>query len=389
MVILDGAPDVGKKTALSDANKPYLDQLASHSYCGVWSARFPKNYSITNFSDIGTLQLLGCYDYPGRGYLEALGIGLKPDKNSVYLRVNFATVKLATNSFASQSQNKYKIVDRRAGRDETGLNELTKEINKIHIKGAKIKFYRGVGHRGILVLSGKGLSWKISEADRGNKIEKINPLDKRAKRTSDILNEYVEKCYQLLDKHNINNKRKLAANFLLLRGVGHHVDTKSFKQKFGFNAVSISGVGIVKGVSKFLGIKSVEVLGATGHINTDLNAKIDAAIKALRKYDFVVLHINGADECAHDKNSRAKKEFIEKVDRIVFSKIIKLKHINIVVTSDHITSSKTGMHVKGNVPFLIYNPEEDIDMKRIFSEHMKKDFVTDNPMNKILLKIHK
>lgn len=379
MVILDGAPDVGLKTPLAEAKKPYLDQLASHSYCGVWSARFPKNYSITNFSDIGTLQLLGCYDYPGRGYLEALGIGLTVDKNVIYLRANFATVK--------KNGNGYKIVDRRAGRDEKGLDELTKEINKIKIKGAKIKFYRSVGHRGILVLSGKELSWKITEADKGIGIEKIKALDKKAKKTADILNEFVEKCYQLLDKHNINKKRKYSANFLLLRGIGHHIDTKPFKQKFGLNAVSISGVGIVKGVSKFLGIKYIDVIGSTGHVNTNLAGKIDTVVKALRKNDFVVLHINGSDECAHDKDPKAKKEFIEKVDKIVFSKIIKLKHINIVVTSDHITSSKTGMHVKGNVPFLIYSPEEDIDIKRSFCEHMKKDFVTNNPMSKILLNI--
>lgn len=378
MVILDGAPDVGLLTPLSKAKKPHLDQLASHSYCGVWKAKLPKDYSITNFSDIGTLQLLGCYDYPGRGYLEALGIGLRPDKKAVYLRANFATVR--------KKESKYEIVDRRAGREETGLDQLAKEINKIKVKGANIKFYRGVGHRGILVIKGHNISWKISEADTGATVEKIKALDKSAKKTADILNEFVERCYGVLDKHQLNKRRKKKANYILLRGLGHYVDTKSFKQKFGLKGASVSGVGIVKGVSRYLGITSVDVKGATGHKNTDLDAKTDKAIELLRHNDFVVLHINGIDECAHDKDPKEKIKFIENVDKKVFSKVAKLKHINIIVTSDHITSSKTGMHCKGYVPFLIYNPEENIDNVRSFSEHMRKDFVTDNPMSKILLR---
>lgn len=380
-VILDGAPDVGKKTPLSEANKPNIDWLASHSICGMWQAKLPKNYSLTNFSDIGTSQLLGCYEYPGRGYLEALGIGLKPEKNAIYLRANFATVKKLGSG--------YGIVDRRSGRDETGLDELAKEINKIKIEGATIKFYRGVGHRGILVVNGRDINWKITEADKGTSIDKIKALDRSAEKTADILNKYVDKVYEALSKHPVNKKRKLAANFISLRGISRCIEVDSFQKMFGLRAAAISGVGIVKGVARFLGIDVIDVKGATGHYHTNLQGKIEKTIEILNKYDFVILHINGADESAHDKNFSKKKEFIEMVDKIIFSEIVKLKNINVIFTADHITSSKTGMHMKGRVPFLIYRPNDDTYNKRSFSEHISNDFFTDNPMKKLLLEIRK
>ena len=379
LIILDGAPDIGKRTPLSEAFKPNIDYLASHSTCGMWRALLPKNYSIANFSDVGNLQLLGYYKYPGRGYLEALGIDLKPDKKAVYLRANFSYVK--------KVKNGYKIIDRRAGRNEEGLDKLVKEINKINIKGASIKFYKGTGHRGVLVLKGKGLTYEVTESDKFSYASYVNPLNKKGGKTSRILNEFIDKSFELLNKHSVNKKRRIPANFLLLRGLGHYVSVKPFSKIFGMKGAMVSGVGILKGIGRFIGLDVSTVSGANGHVNTNLEGKLKKTLELLNRYDFVVFHINGADEAAHDRNPKKKKAFIELMDRKVFSEIIKLRNTIVIITSDHITSSKTGMHVKGFVPFLIYNPDDDIFSRRSFNEHTCNDFITDNPIKKIIIKI--
>ena len=112
-VILDGAAEP-RRSAFAKASMPYLDHLASHSYCGMWSGpHIGKGYNTKSLSEPGILNLLGygLSESPGRGYMEALGIGLKPAPGDICLRANFATV-----------DSRMKVVDRRAGFDETGLD---------------------------------------------------------------------------------------------------------------------------------------------------------------------------------------------------------------------------------------------------------------------------
>ena len=389
LIILDGMADVGKKTPLMLANKPNIDWLASHSECGLWKPSVPKNYSLANFSEIGTLELLGCFQCPGRGYLEALGIGLKIDKKAVYFRTNFATVKKIAkrrkNSKKLPSNFSYDIIDRRAGRDEKGLDELAKAINRIKIDGTDIKFYRSSGHRGVLVLKSKNpdFSHNISDADIGKSIVYTKPLDKDSKRIADVLNEFMDKVYDVLSKHPINRKRKIAANFLLIRGAGHYLKPRLFKKTFGSKGAIISDTRIIDGIGRFWDMDVYHVKGADGGYDSNIVGQVDKAIHLLNNYEFVLLHVKGTDIASHDKNPRKKKDIIEKIDKEI-AKIIKLKHINIILTADHITSSKTGMHENGNVPFLLYNPDKHIYYQRKFSENNCRDFITKNPMKLLM-----
>ena len=295
LIILDGMADVGKKTPLMLANKPNIDWLASHSECGLWKPSVPKNYSLANFSEIGTLELLGCFQCPGRGYLEALGIGLKIDKKAVYFRTNFATVKKIAkrrkNSKKLPSNFSYDIIDRRAGRDEKGLDELAKAINRIKIDGADIKFYRSSGHRGVLVIKQKNSDNnysslknsynntqqagydnntqqagydRISVSDLGESISYIKPLDGGSKKIADVLNKFMDKAHDVLSKHPINRKRKSAANFLLIRGAGHYLKIRSFKKTFGLRAAVVSDAKIIDGIARFLRLDLYHVNGADG-----------------------------------------------------------------------------------------------------------------------------
>ena len=118
-IILDGVADDLEKTPLMLANKPNLDMLTKNGFAGLLENREGNHPD----SGISNFVLLG-YDkteYPGRGYLEALGINIRPTPGSIYLRANFVTVKevmedeLKTGTF----KPKFLVVDRRAGRDSS------------------------------------------------------------------------------------------------------------------------------------------------------------------------------------------------------------------------------------------------------------------------------
>ena len=80
-------------------------------------------------------------------------------------------------------------------------------------------------------------------------------------------------------------------------------------------------------------------------LDTDLDAKTEAALRAAERYPFVLLHINGADEAAHRHDSAEKETFLRRVDDRVAS-----EH-EIMVASDHGADPESGAHLGGPQPF--------------------------------------
>jgi 2,3-bisphosphoglycerate-independent phosphoglycerate mutase len=220
----------------------------------------------------------------------------------------------------------------------------------------------------------------------GKSPKKILPSDKysaKANDTADVVNEFMKEAYEILNKESINKKRKKPANFLLIRGPGSFKTVETFEKRFGLKSCSVSNSGIVQGVSRYLGIDVIPA-GDYSDVEKDLRKKTAIAVNALDKYDFVMMHINGADTFSHDKDQKGKVRFIEKIDNEVFSEVIKLRHVNIAVISDHETSSRSGEHSFGPVPFLIYNGEESDGIDKFDENHCKKGFRAANPMMKIM-----
>ena len=92
------------------------------------------------------------------------------------------------------------------------------------------------------------------------------------------------------------------------------------------------------------------VKGATGDVDTDLDAKTEAALRAAERCPFVLLHINGADEAAHRHDSAEKETFLRRVDDRVLSRLLASEH-EIMVASDHGADPESGAHLGGPQPF--------------------------------------
>jgi len=372
LIVIDGLgdapiPELKNRTPLEAAKTPNLDWLAENGVCGLMKPWVEKGELPT--SEDCHLALFGYQpkiSNPGRGVLEVLGIGEKILKRDICFRGNFATV-----------DKNLKIIDRRAGRIEK-TEPLISALNKIKIERAEILVRKAFGHRiGVILrgkprsrtssLRGRNFSEKVISNDpkkAGVKVLKISNgvNDKKAEKTAQILNEFLEKAKILLENHPLNKEReregKLPANYILIRGAGRLKKIKSFREKYKLKSTFIAGGTLYKGIARYLGMEEIKVKGDTGLPNTNLRGKFLAVKRALKKTDFIFLHIKAADSLAEDGNFLAKKEFIERIDKNL-KPILKLKNALIVVTADHSTCSNLKRHCLEPIPILITGNGKD------------------------------
>lgn len=347
LTVLDGGGDVGKETPLSLAKKPNIDSLAEKGKCGLLDIVYGKTVN----SDFGYMNLLGCYsreEYPGRGYLEALGIGLDPNPKDICIRGNFATLDSEGN-----------VIDRRAGRDEKGLDRFCDILDGMEIDGVRFIVRKSAGHRVVIVMKGKRLSDRVIPNDplkTGVPLPQVKARGSEGKFTASVLNKFSTKAHSILLKEPENKRRKLPANVIMIRNVGKKKKVKSFYKRFKLSGCCIAGVPIAKGVARFVGMDVAEVEGANGMPDTNLEGKFKKLEDCLEEYDFVFLHINGTDILSHDAKPKDKRKMIEKIDKLMEG-LKEFEDMVFMVTCDHRTASdpkfKGYRHTTDPVPFLI------------------------------------
>ena len=340
-MIIDGMGDrpleeLGNKTPLEAAKTPNMDLMAKLGVNGIMD---PIKPGIRAGSDTAHLSILG-YDpytvYTGRGPFEAAGVGIDVMPGDIAFRCNFSTANEAGI-----------ITDRRAGRVRDGTDELANVLNSMKLdENVEVIFKESTGHRAVLVLRGENLSDQVSDADPkhdGEKFLKIFGLDgsPEADATAAILNKIVEKSYEFLKDHPVNIKRvengENPANIILPRGAGAVPEAEPFNDKYGLKSACIAETGLIQGIGKIAGMDIIEVEGATGGVDTNLDNIANSIIKtASLHYDFILINIDGADEAGHDGNLNEKLEFIEKVDEVV-GRIMEIKDVYFSLTADHST----------------------------------------------------
>jgi len=350
-IVLDGLgdepiPKLKSKTPLEFGKTPNLDRMAKEGQVGLLSPTF---YGTMPTSEEGHFSLFG-YD-PGkynlkRGIVTASGAGIEIREGDVALRGNFATVKNG------------EVIDRRAGRVDMP-SKVISDLDGIEIEGISFIIKSAGEHRVGIVMRGNNLSSAITDGDphyRGSReLKRVNPTNEseEAYFTARVLNRFLEKSSQILEKHSFNRGRKLPANFILTRGASKAVDIPSFKKK----SACIAGKILYKQIGKLIGMDVLEVKGANGTIKTNLKGKFKAALKASDDYEFIFVHIKATDSLAEDGNFKGKVKFLERVDKSL--KILRNFPGVIIVTSDHSTCSLLKSHCKLNIPLLVWGKEKD------------------------------
>jgi 2,3-bisphosphoglycerate-independent phosphoglycerate mutase len=156
----------------------------------------------------------------------------------------------------------------------------------------------------------------------------------------------------------------------LFRGAGTIPKIVPLEEVFGIKAACVAAVSLIRGVCKVAGMNLIEVKGATGTPQTDYMAKARAAVKALKEYDFVFLHVKATDVAGHDGNFKLKIEIVERIDKMLGYVLenMDLSSTILAVTADHTTSCATRDHEGDPVPVAITGPYVRTDDVAEFGE---------------------
>ena len=376
ILVMDGMGDrpikeLNNQTPLQAANTPNMDQMAKEGITGIMDSIAP---GIRPGSDTAHLSILGYnpYEvYTGRGPFEASGVALDVIPGDIAFRCNFSTM----------DENGI-VTDRRAGRIREGTKDLVEKLNTMVLddyKDIKIIFKESTGHRAVLVLRGEGLSDKVSDADpkvEGKAPAEVVALDgsAEAEKTADILNKVVAKTYEMLKDHPVNLERIKndlpPANVVIPRGAGAVPEVEPINDKYEINSACIAETGLIMGIARFAGMDVIEMEDVTGGVDTNLDNIRDTIIDQVKNsdHDFFLSNIDGADEAGHDGNVKQKVEFIEKVDKVVMSELLKLEDVYIFLTADHSTPISVKNHTGDPVPILIRGPEVRTDDVEEYNE---------------------
>lgn len=373
LIVCDGmadrpVPQLGARTPLEAANNVNMNTLALQGECGLMDPIAP---GVRAGSDTSHLAILG-YDpysvYTGRGPFEAAGIGMDVKGGDIAFRCNFSTV-----------DENMVVVDRRAGRIETGTDQLAAAVNGMQIEDVTCFFKESVAHRGALVLRGPGLGAGVTDADphevgaKVHKVQAIDPNDQASAKTARIVNEFVRRSYEILKDHPINKQRaaegKAPANIILPRGAGLAPKLQSFWDKYHLKGAAVVETGLIAGIAVYVGLEVIEAPGATGGLDSDVMSIGRTILKALEDHNFVLCNVKGPDVAAHDDQPVVKKEFIERIDAMIGMLMENVdEYTYIVLTADHTTPVATGDHSGDPTPICFWGPGVRVDSVKAFDE---------------------
>lgn len=375
IILSDGMADepivgLGNKTPLQAARTPYMDLLAEKGCSGMLDT-IPEGMSPG--SEVANMSVLG-YDVPavyeGRGVLEAASMRVEIGKEEMAMRCNL--VCLEGDLLKNHSAGHISTIE---------ATELIRFLNE-KLSNDRLLFYPGVSYRHLLKM--KGGNKRIICTPPHDIPQKpfrphlIRPENDAAKSTVEALNRLILASQEILPEHPVNRKRiaegKDPANSIWLWSPGYRPQMKPLHELFPITGGAvISAVDLIRGIGVYAGLEVIEVEGATGLYDTNYEGKTEAALEALRKKDFVYLHIEASDEAGHEGDSALKIRTIENLDSRVVKPIYEEierweEPVTVAVLPDHPTPCAVRTHTRDAVPFVIYRKGRIPDTVRVYDE---------------------
>lgn len=367
IILGDGMADhaverLGNKTLLQYAETPYMNMLAKNGRTGRLST-IPDGF--LPGSEVANTAILG-YDlnkvYEGRGPLEAASIGYIMQPEDMAIRCNIIELENGL------------IKNHHGGHLTTEEGDVLIKYLDEKLGNDKIKFITGIQYRHLLVIKGGNKhvtcapphdhpneEWKKLLVKPEDNYVETDSSRMSPQETADLINELILKSQKLLSEHPFNKGRLEKANSIWPWSGGYRPSMKTLMQLFPDIKTGsvISAVDLIRGIGHYAGLDVIKVKGATGLSDTNYEGKAQAAIDALKKQDFVFLHIEASDEAGHDGDLDLKLKTIENLDsrivKTVYEEVKDWKEpICIAVLPDHPTPVEIRTHVKEPVPFIIW-----------------------------------
>ncbi len=345
-------PEFNGKTPLEIADIPNMDYLARNGIFGI-TRTVPEGMSPG--SDTANLSIFG-YDpvtyFTGRAPLEALNMNIDLGPNDVAFRCNLVDI------------NNNIMKDYSSGQISTEFSHIVvDELNKKIFSG-KIKLFPGVSYRNIMVWRDypyKDIPQTTPPHDiTGKEIFDYLPKGPGA----DLLIDTMKSSVNTINDSSVINEIKLKKKYIgnptsaWLWGGGKKPQMETLKERFGLFGYTISAVDLIHGIGRAAGLAPMHVQGATGYIDTDYSGKANALLDAIKKCNFVFLHVEAPDESGHEGNLKHKIKAIEDFDKKIVGPVVeglkKYPDFTVLIMPDHPTPIKLKTHTADPVPFCIY-----------------------------------
>ncbi len=378
IVLPDGAaddplPELGGRTPLAVARKPHMDWIAQHGRLGR-VVTVPDGF--IPGTDVATLSVFG-YDphrsYTGRAPIEAAAKGLSVRPDELIFRCNFVTIldgcmRDFTADHIHQDEADRLIADLNHlvgnGTPASGAPELSGCV-----------FHAGVGYRNLMVAAGAA-AYKLKSTpphDIPNQpVAEHLPRGDGQERVRSIMT----RASALLRDHPVNAARRTAGRDpvtdIWLWGQGRPAPLESFQHRFGVRAGVITGVDIIRGLARLAGMDLIDVPGVTGYFDTNYVNKGQYALRALDRYDLVIVHIEASDEAAHEGNAKEKIAALERTDEHIVGPLLaelqRRGNWRMLIAPDHVTSTATTQHAATPPPFCFAGSDVPAVEQRTFCE---------------------
>jgi 2,3-bisphosphoglycerate-independent phosphoglycerate mutase len=370
VLIGDGMADhpidrLGNRTPLEAVETPNMDELARTGAVGI-TRNVPDG--MEPHSDVAIMSIMG-YDpaecYNGRGPLEAASIGVDIKPGETAFRCNLITIDGDI------------ISDYSGGHIETkDSGELIRDL-KANLDGDSVSFHHGVSFRNLLVVRGdfSGIVTPAPHDHLNEPWEKYLPSGPGQEQLRDLFS----RARKILENHPMNERRKreghAPANAIWPWSGGGRPKMDTYLDKFGLTGNVISAVDLVQGLGVLAGLTPIKVPGATGMVDTNYEGKVAAAIEAMEKVDFVLVHIEGIDEAAHMADLELKMEGIRRFDKLVVGplaeRLRRFEEYLLLILPDHPTPVELRTHTNKPVPFIALSPSlQKVPSVSGFSEHI-------------------
>ena len=346
-------PELNGRTPLEAAPTPNLDFMARNGVLGL-ARTVPEG--MAPGSDVAIMSLMGYSPkgvLSGRGPLEAAsqGVDLAPDE--LAFRLNLATVERDGDKVFMRNHSSGNISDEESA-------ELLVALRRGLPLDQGQKIYNGVGYRHLLTWPGPAPDNTASYPPHDYLGQEISPLlnDPEARPAMDL----VRASWDILKDHPVNQARRARglppATSIWLWGKGFKPAVKTYKERWGLTGATVSAVDLIKGLGVVTGLSKIDVPGATGWLDTNYRGKVEAALKALERLDYVVIHIEAPDEASHQGELDSKLKAIADFDAQVVGPLIKalprFGDFRVLAACDHFTPLAIKTHTADPVPFIIY-----------------------------------
>ena len=355
IVILDGASgwpieELDGRTTLAAARTPNLDALAAAGLTGLAATVPPGAEPSSSAACTSILGYDPVADFVGRGAIEAaaMGISLAPDE--VALRMNL--VNITGGLMSSYSCGHISTTESRA---------IVADLSDM-LSDDTFRFYPGVSYRHILVVKGHpellDAAYTPPHDISGRPVEGHLPEGPG----SEVLLHLMARARTVLEWSAPNSSRRemdeVAATDIWPFWPGRAPQGLTpFRERRGISAALTSGVDLLNGLAVLTGIDRLDIPGVTDGPDNDYAAQAEQALRALRHYDLVVIHVETPDEAGHAGDIAAKIAGIEAIDREVVSRARDFgEGLRILCMPDHPTPIALKTHVGEPVPFVLAGP---------------------------------